>query len=274
MKKKNETELIHIFTIVIDDSDHKIPGTVTHCLNSNTYSMNRITKITTKKSVYKNHSIQWMLNFLKVTTHTHGSRYPWVCAYVCVCVCVPLHQMVIVVIHQKANLIESKQKAKKETMTNWESKDENWSKKLFAQRSPGYVSTGQLAYRAPVFLSSNLRLTLIPLATSFMRPVHSGSLKFQLAALPDSYEKRERERRERTWAQIIHVHTISLRHKNQFQKKKKNRSLCHLQNCHFSNAKHILWHFISFTLRNRIENRVHKIDVYKHRHDEEEIHQK
>lgn len=40
--RKYETELIHIFTIVIDDSDHKIPGTVTHCLDSNTYKINRI----------------------------------------------------------------------------------------------------------------------------------------------------------------------------------------------------------------------------------------
>lgn len=48
---------------------------------------------------------------------------------------------------------------------------------------PGYVSIGQLAYRTAVFLSSSFKFTLTPFATTFMRPVHSGSLKFQFAAL-------------------------------------------------------------------------------------------
>lgn len=48
---------------------------------------------------------------------------------------------------------------------------------------PGYVSTGQLAYKVPEFLSSNFKLHVAPLATNFMRPVHNGSDKFQLAAL-------------------------------------------------------------------------------------------
>lgn len=53
--------------------------------------------------------------------------------------------------------------------------------KIYTQ--PGYVSTGQFAYRFPVFLSSNFKLIETPFATNFIRPVHNGSDKFQLAAL-------------------------------------------------------------------------------------------
>lgn len=72
------------------------------------------------------------------------------------------------------------------------------------QYIPGYVSTGQLAYKTPVFLSSSFKFTLTPLATSFMRPVHSGSLKFQFAALEIKKwkENTRTSSRQRQWAQI------------------------------------------------------------------------
>lgn len=49
--------------------------------------------------------------------------------------------------------------------------------------TPGYVSMGQFANNAPDVLSSSFRLTVVPFATSRIRPVHVGSPRFQSAAL-------------------------------------------------------------------------------------------
>lgn len=49
--------------------------------------------------------------------------------------------------------------------------------------TPGYVSMGQLANKAPLVLSSSFSMQAVPLATRRMRPVQVGSLRFQSAAL-------------------------------------------------------------------------------------------
>lgn len=54
---------------------------------------------------------------------------------------------------------------------------------IYYAQLPGYVSIGQFAYNAPETLSSNFNVTLTPLATTRIRPVHVGSPKFQFAAL-------------------------------------------------------------------------------------------